>query len=188
MFFTNTNSQFAPNSDSVMEAFSPEIMSKEDELLILEGALLDGLSDEELDAIYENANEYEAAFESFIGSEFEPVMEKSIVKLDKKAKISRAHKLGIYSVAKEKKDPKFKKLVTLWKLVAKLERYLTQKYYAEGLRRAKKSIANASNNKNSKVKKAVNKAKAQLGFGVGKHRITANTRKADAKVKGFGIS
>lgn len=135
--------------------FIPEEMSAEDSALIVEAALCENLSKEELEGFLENA---EAVSES-INSEI--LLERSIVKLDKKAKLSQAQKVAIFTVAREKKDPKFKKLVTLWKIEKKLENYLEKKYAAEGLRRAKKALT-TKKPKSKVVSKAIDKAKSLL--------------------------
>lgn len=135
--------------------FIPEEMSAEDSALIIEAAMCENMSSDELEAFLENS---EAIRESI---DKEILLEKSIVKLDKKAKLSQAQKVAIFTVAREKKDPKFKKLWTLWKIEKKLENYLEKKYFAEGLRRAKKALS-ARKSKSKEVNKAIDKAKAQL--------------------------
>lgn len=135
--------------------FIPEEMSAEDSSLIVEAAICENLSKEELESFLENA---EAVTES-VNSEI--LLERSIVKLDKKAKLSQAQKVAIFTVAREKKDPKFKKLLTLWKIEKKLENYLEKKYAAEGLRRAKKALS-VKKSKSKALSKAIDKAKEQL--------------------------
>ena len=124
--------------------------------LISEAALYDGLSDDEISAFLENQSEVDLAMADDI------VMEKTIVRLDKKAKLSRAHKMAIFTIAKEKKDPKFKKLVFVLKMRRKLEGDLEKKYGAAALSRAKKVVAQQQKSKSSVVKKAADKAKAMF--------------------------
>lgn len=142
--------------DIVTEGFDAEEVTLEDESLIMEGAIMDGLSNEELEAFLENASELRTVVDEEI------VMEKTIVRLDKKAKLSRARAMAIFTIAKEKKDPKFKKLLTLWKLENKILKYLEKKYGNAATARAKKTV-NSKKTKSPSVKKAITKAKSMIG-------------------------
>lgn len=142
--------------DIVTEGFDAEEVSLEDEALIMEGAMMDGLSNEELEAFLESGAEIRDAVEN------EVLLERTIVRLDKKAKLSRARAMAIFSIAKEKKDPKFKKLLTLWKLENKILKYLEKKYGTAATSRAKKTI-NSKKAKSPSVKKAISKAKSMIG-------------------------
>lgn len=141
---------------TVTEGFDAEEVSLEDEALIMEGAMLDGLSNEELEVFLENGAELRAA----VGEEV--LLEKTIVRLDKKAKLSKARAMAIFSIAKEKKDVKFKKLLTLWKLENKILKYLEKRYGSLATVRAKKTM-NSKKSKSPSVKKAISKAKAMIG-------------------------
>jgi len=133
-----------------------EYISTESMNYIMEAAMREGLTDEELSMFLENQTEVNAALNENI------LMEKTIVRLDKKAKLSKAHKMAIFTIAKEKKDPKYKKLVTVWKMERFLEAYLAKKYGNEALRRAKKAVQNSQKSSSSMVQKAANKVKTQL--------------------------
>lgn len=135
-------------------------VSEEATQLVSEAALADTLTNEELEELTESAEVCKDMVDNGI------VMERSIVRLDKKAKISRAYKTAVFTIAREKKDPKFKKLLTVWKMERTLEAYLMKKYHAEAMKRAKLAVAKlGSGNKDTKNKvvgKAVAKAKAQF--------------------------
>ena len=135
-------------------------VSEEATQLVSEAALADTLTNEELKELTESAEVCKDMVDNGI------VMERSIVRLDKKAKISRAYKTAVFTIAREKKDPKFKKLLTVWKMERTLEAYLMKKYHAEAMKRAKLAVAKlGSGNKDTKNKvvgKAVAKAKAQF--------------------------
>ena len=77
-------------------------LTPEEESLIMEAALCEGLSNEELEAFLENSMEVNDAIRMDI------VQEKSIVRLDKKAKLQRSYMTAIFTIAKRKKDKKFK--------------------------------------------------------------------------------
>lgn len=135
-------------------------VSEEATQLVAEAAIADTLTDTEIEELVESADVCKDMVSNGI------VMERSIVRLDKKAKISRAYKTAVFTIAREKKDPKFKKLLTVWKMERTLEAYLMKKYHAEAMKRAKLAVAKlGSGNKDTKNKvvgKAVAKAKQQF--------------------------
>lgn len=133
-----------------------ENLTTEDQALIMEAAIIDIASNEELTAFLENKTEVDAALSE------EVLLERTIVKLDKKAKLNKAQKMAIFQIAKEKKDPKFKKLLTIWRIERHLEEYLEQRYGNEALRRAKKTAMNAKKSKSNLIKKVANKLNDQL--------------------------
>lgn len=121
-----------------------------------EAILREGLTEDELKAFTESRVDTDIAREENI------VMEKTIVRLDKKARLSHAQKIAVFTIAREKNDPKFKKLITIWRMERQLENYLFKKYGNQALARAKKTVSAASRSKSAMVKKAANKVKAQL--------------------------
>lgn len=135
-------------------------ISQDDAMLVAEAALCDVLSNAELAELTEAADVCRELVEMGV------VTEKSIVRLDKKAKISRAYKTAIFTIAREKKDPLFKKLVTTWRIERTLEAKLMKKYHTEAMKRAKVSVAKLGSGKkdtkNKVVSKAVSAAKAQF--------------------------
>lgn len=142
------------------------IISKSDSTLITEAVLLEGLSSEEAASICEDTRFTDELIRSDI------VTEKTIIKLDKKAKLKGATRTAVYTIARQRKDPKFKKLLTLWRMESQIEKELYKKYHNEALLKAKKSLSSKSTSslpsvsnhgKNSAaVKNAISKAKAQL--------------------------
>ena len=144
----------------------PVVTTNKDETLVMESILLEMLSAEEAESICEDRR-----FVSDLIKD-EILTERSIVKLDKKAKLNRATMTSVYTIARKHKDPDFKKLVTLWRMEAKLEKKLKQKYGNEAIRVAKQSLRNRTTGNlpsvskmgaNSKaVKTAIVKAKNQL--------------------------
>lgn len=135
-------------------------ISEEDAKLITESLILDNLSKEEVSELTESADVCNDLTSLGI------VTEKTIVRLDKTAKISRAYKTAVFTIAREKKDRDFKRLVTIWRMERTLEAKLMKKYHAEALKRAKASVAKLNSakkdTKSGVVAKAVNKAKAQF--------------------------
>ena len=120
--------------------------------LIIECAILDAFSNEEIESVTENTYDLGKAVNEDI------LVERSIVRLDKEAKKSRAYKMAIFQVAKEKKDRDFKKLMTLWKLERFIEEKLEKRYAAQAKQLAKESMKKAKSTKSKVVGKAVDKA------------------------------
>ena len=120
--------------------------------LIIECAILDAFSNEEIESVTENTYDLGKAVNEDI------LVERSIVRLDKEAKKSRAYKMAIFQVAKEKKDRDFKKLMTLWKLERFIEEKLEKRYAAQAKQLAKESMKKAKSSKSKIVGKAVDKA------------------------------
>lgn len=156
MFFSDNNYRKF-NDSIVQEGTNLDLeYDLEDEVALMEAVLMDGLSSEELEAFLESADEVNDAIEG------EVLLERSIVKLDKFAKLSRAKRIAIYNIARRKKDPKMKKLVTLWKMEARIQKYLIKKYGNEAGKEAKHMVNKKSISNSKSVKKAAEKAKAMF--------------------------
>ena len=133
-------------------------LDAEDMALVIEALILDTLSSEEIEVMLEN---YTPDFYKAVDEEL--VQERSIVRLDKTAKLSRATRVAEYNMAKKKNDPLFKKLMTLWAA----ERYITdklhQRYGMKAASEAKKAVAQAARSKSNVMQKVMNKAKQTEG-------------------------
>jgi hypothetical protein len=145
MLFNNKGIEDVNTDELSLEAMS----------MIIEATIQDTMNPEEIMAFVENSEEVKEAIRLGI------VTEKTIVRLDKYAKLSRAQKIAVFNVAKEKKDPLFRRLLTVWRLERFLEAKLMRKYGNEGLRRAKKAVT-AQKTHPATVKKAITRAKNQL--------------------------
>ena len=139
-----------------MEPTQESTLSIEDQALIMEAAILDSVSPDELQAFLENHTEVQAAIRD------EVLLEKTIVRLDKAAKITRAQKVAVFTVAKERNDPLIKKLMTVWRLERYLEGTLLRKYGSEGMRRARAAMNKPSKSKSKTVKSVASRLKGQL--------------------------
>ena len=128
--------------------------------IISEAILAEQLSRPELDELCESADVCNDLVEQGI------VQERTIVRLDKHAKINRAFMAAVFQIAKEKNDPRFKKLLTIWRTERKLEKELISKYQSQAMKRAKVAVANLGKRKkdtpNRVVAKAVSGAKKQF--------------------------
>ena len=127
--------------------------------LIIECAILDTFSSEEIESLTENTYDLGKAINEDI------LVERSIVRLDKEAKKNRAYKMAIFQVAKEKGDRDFKKLLTLWKLERFIEQKLERRYFAQAKQKAKEALKKAKMTKSKVVAKATDKANLLLGKG-----------------------
>jgi hypothetical protein len=127
--------------------------------LLVECAILDTFSNEEIEALTENTYDLGKAINEDI------LVERSIVRLDKEAKKNKAYKMAIFQVAKEKGDRDFKKLLTLWKLERFIEAKLEKRYSAQAKQLAKQAMKKSKNTKSKAVGKAVNKANLLIGDG-----------------------
>ena len=127
--------------------------------LLVECAILDTFSNEEIESLTENTYDLGKAINEDI------LVERSIVRLDKEAKKNKAYKMAIFQVAKEKGDRDFKKLLTLWKLERFIEAKLEKRYSAQAKQLAKQAMKKSKNSKSKAVGKAVNKANLLIGDG-----------------------
>jgi hypothetical protein len=143
MILDSTNGKFLQSEDM-------EELSLESQSLILEGLMLDNLNSEELLEFLCDPSETRDLINGQI------LTEKSIVRLDRKAKLSKAQKIAIYTIARQKKDPLFRRLLTLWRMERFIDARLFKKYGNPAMRAAKKAMSSATANpKPSKTMKKV---------------------------------
>lgn len=128
----------------------------ENTALIIECAILDTFSNEEIESLTENTYDLGKAVNEDI------LVERSIVRLDKEAKKNRAQKMAVFQIAKEKGDRDFKKLLTLWKLERFIEKKLEKRYSAQAKQLAKEALKKSKMSKSKAVGKAVDKANLLL--------------------------
>ncbi len=123
-------------------------MTLESQGIIMNSILTEGLSDDERVSMCENAIELETMLAEEI------VTERTIVKLDKKATHNRNFMVALFTIAREKKNRKYGKLVTLWKMEKLIEKDLIKQYGSEANRRAKVMTQKASKSRAMGAKKA----------------------------------
>lgn len=144
------------NNKGYSDNGASEDMSMDASSYIMEAVMMDTLSNDELSTFLESNTEINSAISDNV------LLEKTIVRLDKHAKLSKARKMATFTIAKEKNDPRFKKLLKVWKMERYLEAELDKKYGNEAMKRAKKTVANAQKSKSNTIKKAADKAKAMF--------------------------
>lgn len=111
-----------------------EHVTLESTQMMNESMMMSYLTEEEQVALLESHQEISDLVDS------ELVTEATIVRLDKNARVNQLQKMAIFTIAKEKNDPLFKKLLTIWRMEKNLEGKLFTKYGSEGLRRARKNV------------------------------------------------
>lgn len=135
----------------------PELASSEEEISlevqsqIIEGYMQDTLSHDE---IMEFISDHDEVFESVRN---EIVTEKTIVRFDKAARLSKAKEIAIFTIAKEKKNPLFRKLLSLWRAERFIKARLSKLYGNEATRRARKAISTASKKPTKTMKKVLDR-------------------------------
>jgi hypothetical protein len=135
------------NGTPVSDAISTEAMS-----CIFEAAIRENCTPEEIaDFVADPNATSDAVLEGVL-------LEKNIVRLDKKAKLQNAYKTAIFTVAKEHNDRDYKKLVTVWKMERALEAKLEKKYKNEAMKRAKEMVKKSKLSKVPIIGKLADKA------------------------------
>lgn len=107
--------------------------------------------------IQENATEHELLEILEEGAITDVLLERSIVKLDKKAKKSKAYELAKLQLAKEDNSRDWKKLVTLWKMEKVIKNKFDKIYGARALRLAAKAGNKAKSTNSAKAKVVTNR-------------------------------
>ena len=132
-------------------------VTTEDMQYIIEGMLADMSEEELLEAFGDDEAIKIAVEEGFLT---EAAVKRYIVKLDKQKRMNQATKMAVFKIARDKKDPKMKKLMWVWKMERQLEDELYKKYKNEATKRAKTTVSKAMSSKSNIVTKAASKAKA----------------------------
>ncbi len=145
--------------DRINESFEDEELTAEQMEYIGE-AIIGQLDNEELEAFLENTEEVEAALEEHLLTE--AAVKRYVVKLDKTRRMNQATKAAVFKIAREKKDPKMKKLIWVWRMERQLEDELYKKYKSQATTRARKTVAKAMSSRSNTVKKVANKVKKEF--------------------------
>lgn len=140
-----------PNDDNV--ELSPEESKRVDDTMdaVATPILLKSeLTEEEMTEFVESADADIAEAEGFL-------TEKTIIKFDKNAKKAQLYEIAVASVAREKKDPLYKKLQTVYKMERIIKAKLRKKYHAPAQQKVKEYLARAKKSKSSVLSKIINK-------------------------------
>lgn len=85
------------------------------------------------------------------------VTERTIIKFDKNAKKAQLYEVAIAAVAREKKDPLYKKLQTAYRIERTIKAKLRKKYHAAAMRKVKEYLNRAKKSKSGIIHKIINK-------------------------------
>ena len=144
MNFMNENSGY---EDDYNENYDISMEDPENNIKIAEAMFLEALNPDELQELTENTSEMNTLIQEGILSE------KTIVKFDKKAKLSRAEAQCELMIAREKKDRDFNRLIRSWKVRKILLERIHKKYGAQAKVRAKQMVRNSAKSKSPTAKK-----------------------------------
>ena len=140
------------NDDYLDEGMGLYEEDPENDIALSEAMFMSYLNADEIDELCENSAELNYLIDKDLLSE------KVIVKFDKKAKLNRAEKLAVLTIAKEKKDRDFYKLVRVWKMRRLLLEKLNKKYGSQAKTRAKQMIKKQSSSRSTTSKKVAKRA------------------------------
>lgn len=112
--------------------------------------LKDTMSDDELDEFTESVDSGIAMSEDFL-------TERTIVKFDKQSRYAQLKKIAILSIAREKKNPLYKKLTLCWKMEKMIERKFEELYGAQAAPRVKEYLRKARASKSKTIRNAAQK-------------------------------
>ena len=149
----------------VFESMTDEQMSQ---------IMMIALEEAAIEEMMENMSADQTILEGVI-PEDAAVMERTIVRMDKKARKQQAYKLAILQCAKEDDNKKYKQLETLWKMEKYLMRDLEKRYAQKARSRMKQTAKKAKGNGGliGRVKKAF-----------AKHSLTRSQRETQKALAG----
>ena len=110
----------------------------------------DLMGEEEVEEFKESIDAFDAMDESYF-------TERTIVKMDKQAKLAKLKKIAILTIAKEKNDNMYKKLEIAWRIERTIERRLEKKYASYAMVKVREYLNKAKNSKSTFIKKIANK-------------------------------
>ena len=120
---------------------------------------------EEISAMAESYDEMGAMSETM-----GVAMEKVIVRLDKKSRLAHLQQAAVFKLANAANDPKYRKLLTLWKMERQIEAYLNKKYASKATKIAKSNIKNYTA---QGLKKVSGDPKKEVGKGKIANKVAA---------------
>lgn len=139
--------QLATGEVSVEGVMDTEPVAEGTMAAVLTAALEDTCTEEELDELFEQASNGTITLT--------PVEERSIVKLDKKAKKQQAYKVALYKAAHEMNLKEFKQLKTLWAAEKELDLIIERKAHNRANQIMRETAKNHKESPIAKIKKAV---------------------------------
>lgn len=108
------------------------------------------LNDDQIKEFVESMDSDIAVNEGFL-------TEKTIIKFDKNAKRAQLYEVAVAAVAREKKDPLYKKLQTVYKMERIIKAKLRKKYHSQAQQKVKEYLARAKKSKSGILARIANK-------------------------------
>lgn len=139
--------QLASGAVSIEGVMDTEPVTEGAMAAVLAAALEDTCAEEELDELSEQASSGTLTLT--------PVEERSIVKLDKKAKKQQAYKVALYKAAQEMNLKEFKQLKTLWAAEKELDLVIERKAHNRANQIMRETAKKHKESPIGKIKRAV---------------------------------
>lgn len=141
------------NNDSDEELTPDESQRVDDTMNTVATPILiqDELNDEE------SVREFVESVDSDIAVAEGFLTERTIIKFDKNAKKAQLYEVAVAACAREKKDPLYKKLETVYKMERILKGKLRKKYNSSAQKKVKEYLARAKKSKSSIISRIANK-------------------------------
>lgn len=105
----------------------------------------------------EQCREFVESMDSDIAVNEGFLTEKTIIKFDKNAKRAQLYEVAVAAVAREKKDPLYKKLQTVYKMERIIKAKLRKKYHSQAQQKVKEYLARAKKSKSGILSRIANK-------------------------------
>lgn len=105
----------------------------------------------------EQCREFVESMDSDIAVNEGFLTEKTIIKFDKNAKRAQLYEVAVAAVAREKKDPLYKKLQTVYKMERIIKAKLRKKYHSQAQQKVKEYLARAKKSKSGILARIANK-------------------------------
>lgn len=105
----------------------------------------------------ESMREFVESVDSDIAAREGFLTERTIVKFDKQAKKAQLYETAVAACAREKKDPLYKKLETVYRMERILKAKLRKKYHSQAIVKVKEYLARAKRSKSGIISKIAKK-------------------------------
>ena len=147
----NSYRLFVPSVDTT--PLTPDQSQKVDDVIntVATPILINGeLNDDQVKEFVESMDSDIAVNEGFL-------TEKTIIKFDKNAKKAQLYEVAVAAVAREKKDPLYKKLQTVYKMERIIKAKLRKKYHSQAQQKVKEYLARAKRSKSGVLARIAHK-------------------------------
>ena len=141
-------SALTPEEDAAVDGAMDAVVPS----LLLQG----GVNDADIPGAIDMADMVESGEADILVSEGY-LTEKTIVRFDKNAKRAQLYEVAVLTIAREKKDPLYRKLETVYKMERVLKAKLRKKYHSQANKKVKEWLERARKSKSGILAKIANK-------------------------------